>query len=79
MSSILIGLILLLVGVPFGIVLILKILFFGILFLTYHQKPLNQKFTFYKNLGVSKVILYSIAFFYDFIISLIANLILLKF
>ena len=75
-SSTLIGFSLLVAKVPVGFILLLKILFFGIIYVIQYEQRLNQRFTFYKNLGISKTILFFIAFSYDILMLLIANLIL---
>ena len=78
-SSLLLGVILLLSAVPIAIILLLKILFYTIIYILQHENSLKQKLCFYKNLGVSKVTLFLVAFIIDFTITIVSNLILLKF
>jgi len=60
---------------PLSLIIALKFLFFGILFASYRAPSLNQKLIFYKNFGISPILMFFISFFFDTVLTIILVLI----
>ena len=52
-------------------ILLAKLFLFGLLFLFYWNVRRNQKLTFYKNFGISKLQLFSVSFLMDALLTIL--------
>lgn len=57
-------------------IIIFKILFFGVIFLSYSESTLKKQLIYYKNFGLSKTVLILISFLMDLAITAILMLII---
>jgi len=64
---------------PLSLMITLKFLLFGILVIVHEQPSLKQKLIFYKNFGISSVILFLTSFLFDSIFTIFIVLILGQF
>jgi len=55
----------LLLKMPLSLIITLKFLFFGILFVSHFEPSLKQKLIFYKNFGISPALLFLTSFILD--------------
>ncbi|GMN07344.1 hypothetical protein MTsPCn5_27330 [Croceitalea sp. MTPC5] len=70
------GLFLFIIKLPLSLVLPIKLLFWVFLYFVWTEQRLKQRLIFYYNLGLSKKVLFYVAFLYDLLLTIGLNLIL---
>lgn len=74
-SSVLVNLLLLFIGIVLPVSVAIKAMFFGWLMIIYLTSRLRDKLTFYHNLSISTYYLFSAAFIFDLLLLIITYLI----